>query len=64
MDRESIKRKIEELLALSKSTNENEALAAIKAARRLMLKYHISASEEMITASSGTCRHFGKILSM
>lgn len=48
MDRESIKRKIEKLLALSKSTNENEALAAIKAARRLMLKYHISASEEMI----------------
>lgn len=41
MDRESIKRKIEGLLALSKSTNENEALAAIKAARRLMLKYHI-----------------------
>jgi len=48
LDRESIKRKIEELLALSKSTNENEVLAAIKVARRLMLKYHISASEEMI----------------
>lgn len=47
MDRESIKRKIAELLALSKSTNENEALAAGKTARKLMLKYHISASEEM-----------------
>lgn len=35
-------------MALSKSTNENEALAAVKAARKLMLKYHISMSEEMM----------------
>lgn len=45
MDRETVKRKIEKLLALGKSTNESEALSAVWAARKLMLKYHISMSE-------------------
>ncbi|MEY8336968.1 DUF2786 domain-containing protein [Lachnospiraceae bacterium 62-35] len=44
MDTNAIKRKIERLLALSKSDNENEALAAVQAARKLMLKYHITMS--------------------
>ena len=45
MDRETVKRKIEKLLALGKSANESEALSAVQAARKLMLKYHISMSE-------------------
>ena len=45
MDREVIKRKIEKLLALSESTNENEAMSAARTARKLMLKYHISMAE-------------------
>lgn len=45
MDREVIKQKIEKLLALSESTNENEAMSAARTARKLMLKYHISMAE-------------------
>ena len=45
MDREVIKRKIEKLLALRESTNENEAMSAARTARKLMLKYHISMAE-------------------
>ncbi len=50
MDQEGIRRKIESLLALAGSDNENEALAAAQAARRLMLKYHISMSGDGETA--------------
>lgn len=46
LDREDIKRKIEKLLALSKSTNKSEAMSAAQTARKLMLKYHISMTEE------------------
>ena len=35
LDREDIKRKIEKLLALSKSTNESEAMSAAQTARKL-----------------------------
>lgn len=45
MEREVIKRKIEKLLALSESTNESEAMSAVRTARKLMLKYHISMAE-------------------
>ena len=45
LDREVIKQKIEKLLALSESTNENEAMSAARTARKLMLKYHISMAE-------------------
>ncbi len=46
MDREAVRRKIKNLLALAESDNENEALAAVQAARKLMMKYHISVEEE------------------
>ena len=46
MDREAVQRKIKNLLALAESDNENEALAAVQAARKLMMKYHISVEEE------------------
>lgn len=42
MDREAVQRKIKSLLALAESDNENEALAAAQAARKLIMKYHIS----------------------
>ncbi len=42
LDREAIRRKIKNLLALADSDNENEAVAAAQAARKLMMKYHIS----------------------
>ena len=45
MDREVVRRKIKSLLALAESDNENEALAAAQAARKLMMKYHISMGE-------------------
>lgn len=45
MDREVVRRKIKSLLALAESDNENEALAAVQAARNLMMKYHISMGE-------------------
>ena len=45
MDREAVRHKIKSLLALAESDNENEALAAVQAARRLMMKYHISMGE-------------------
>ena len=41
-----VRRKIKSLLALAESDNENEALAAVQAARKLMMKYHISVEEE------------------
>ena len=46
MDREAVRQKIKRLLALTESDNENEALAAVQAARRLMMKYHISMGEK------------------
>lgn len=46
MDREVVRRKIKSLLALSESDNENEALAAAQAARKLMMKYHIFVEED------------------
>ena len=46
MDREAVRHKIKSLLALAESDNENEALAAVQAARRLMMKYHISMGEK------------------
>ena len=45
MDKGTIKRKIEKLLALGKSANESETLSAVQAARKLILKYYISMSE-------------------
>ena len=45
MDREAVRHRIKSLLALAESDNENEALAAVQAARRLMMKYHISMGE-------------------
>lgn len=42
MEQEDVRRKIKSLLALAESDNESEALAALKAARKLMLKYHLS----------------------
>lgn len=46
MDRETVRQKIKRLLALTESGNENEALAAAQAARKLMMKYHISVEED------------------
>lgn len=46
MDREAVQRKIKNLLVLAESDNENEALAAVQSARKLMMKYHISVEEE------------------
>lgn len=44
-DVEGIKQKIKKLLALSKSPNENEAMAALEKAQKLMDEYHLSAGE-------------------
>lgn len=44
MDRERIKQRIQNLLALTESDNQHEALSAALAARTLMAKYHISMS--------------------
>jgi hypothetical protein len=42
---EIIKRRIKKLLALSKSPNENEAVAALEKARALMNEYHLTETE-------------------
>ena len=44
-DLEGIKRRVKKLLALSKSPNENEALAALEKARALMDEYHLTEGE-------------------
>lgn len=44
-DIERIKQKIKKLLALSKSPNENEAIAALEKAQVLMNEYHLDAGE-------------------
>jgi hypothetical protein len=49
---EAIKKRIKKLLALSKSPNENEAVAALEKAQLLMEEYHISESECVYTRHS------------
>jgi hypothetical protein len=46
---EHIKKRVKKLLALSKSPNQNEALAALEKARRLMRDYSLSETECMYT---------------
>lgn len=62
MDREVIKRKIEKLLALSESTNENEAMSAARTARKLMLKYHISMAEGEKASETDSAWEFLRLL--
>ena len=44
-DLETLKRRIKKLLALSKSPNENEAMAALQKVQELMKAYHITEAE-------------------
>ena len=44
-DAETIKKRIKKLLALSKSPNENEAMAALQKAQALMEAYHVTEAE-------------------
>ena len=44
-EKESIIKKIKKTLALSKSSNEHEAMAAMKKAQELMMKYLIDEKE-------------------
>ena len=44
-DLETIKKRIKKLLALSKSPNENEAMAALQKAQELMEAYHVTEAE-------------------
>jgi len=44
-DLETIKKRIKKLLALSKSPNENEAMAALQKAQELMEEYRITEAE-------------------
>ena len=45
VDLEGIRRRVRKLFALSKSPNENEAMAALEKAFALMEEYHLSAGE-------------------
>jgi hypothetical protein len=49
---EGIKRRVKKLLALSKSPNENEAMAALEKARALMDEYRLSEGECLYTRQS------------
>jgi hypothetical protein len=42
---EAVKRRVKKLFALSKSPNENEAMAALEKARALMEEYHLTEGE-------------------
>jgi hypothetical protein len=46
---EGIKRRVKKLLALSKSPNENEAVAALEKARALMGEHRLSEGECLYT---------------
>jgi hypothetical protein len=48
----AVKKRVKKLLALSKSPNQNEALAALEKARRLMREYALSESECVYAAHS------------
>ena len=50
-DLETIKKRIKKLLALSKSPNENEAMAALQKAQELMEAYHITEAKCVYTYS-------------
>lgn len=51
-DEETIKKRIKKLLALSKSPNENEAMAALQKAQELMEAYHVTEAECVYTAQT------------
>ena len=51
-DLETIKKRIKKLLALSKSPNENEAMAALQKAQELMAEYRITEAECVYTSAT------------
>ncbi|QEJ99483.1 DUF2786 domain-containing protein [Treponema phagedenis] len=51
-DLETIKKRIKKLLALSKSSNENEAMAALQKAQELMEAYHVTEAECVYTSQA------------
>ena len=51
-DLETVKKRIKKLLALSKSPNENEAMAALQKAQALMEAYHVTEAECVYTSAT------------
>ncbi len=59
MERQKVLEKISKCLRLSASCNANEAAAALRQARRLMKKYHVTDEQVQAALVEEECAHYG-----